>query len=143
MKKYFKITSKFFLISFFLFVISKASGSEKLFYITTKSNWQSQTSSLTIQDSANIGSISLIPEENIIEIANRFFFQKGSLVLVHLELPTNDRSLKWKNEDSCGISIPYYLGQLSKKYIANVYSLEPGSENKYQLPLADVYKKVF
>ena len=139
--------SKLFFILFTLLnvgTIRTALGSETLYYIVKKTDWRTHEGKHSVRtvSFSQTGFTQLLTPEQVIPTAQTLFKEQADLLLIKLEIPSNDSLLIWKNRPDSDVSWPYYYGEFPRSFVKKVYTFKPKRDGTFALPNDPLLKRM-
>lgn len=134
------------IVTFLLFIASHTAFAESLYHIIDKNDWAHVSTEREYKPAslAKDGFIHLSSKKQVVETAEIFFKGKHNLLLLKVDIPSNNRKLKWESALG-GTStrkqlFPHYYAPLPLNYVTAVYRFEPNRNGTFSLPANAVEK---
>lgn len=134
------------ILSFLFFLISHAVFAENLYHIVDRNDWEQISDHQEYRPNSLLkdGFIHLSTKGQVLETAGIFFKGKHNLLLLELDIPSNDKNLKWESPvfgaQSRKELFPHYYGGLPLTYVMKVYIFEPNQDSSFSFPMATLEK---
>jgi uncharacterized protein (DUF952 family) len=134
-----------FLLLAMLLVLSFSAtfASETLFHLVRRTDWLAHSDPRTYRpvSLATSGFVPLLTQEKVVSTARIFFQGASDLLLLRMEVPTNDPLLKWETP-SGGASSAYYYGAIPREWITQTYEMRPQPDGSFAFPKEPFQKQL-